>query len=40
MSPESIKQVVTMWRTAFPDMRYTLENIIAEGVRNPGHADH
>ena len=30
MSAESFKQLVTMWRTAFPDMRYTLENIIAE----------
>jgi predicted ester cyclase len=37
MSPESIKQLVTTWRTAFPDIRYTLENIIAEGDKVVEH---
>ena len=28
---ESFKPLATMWRTAFPDLSYTLEHIIAEG---------
>jgi len=31
MTPESFKPLAAMWRTAFPDMRYMLEHIIAEG---------
>jgi predicted ester cyclase len=30
MSLESFKPLATMWRTAFPDLRYTLDHIIAE----------
>ena len=37
MTPESFKKIVTMWRTAFPDMQYTLENIIAEGDKVVDH---
>jgi len=29
--PESFKQVVTMFRTAFPDLHFTVEDQIAEG---------
>ncbi len=28
--PESMRQVVTMLRTAFPDLHYTIEEVIAE----------
>jgi predicted ester cyclase len=31
MTPESFKPLAAMWRTAFPDMCYTLEHIIVEG---------
>lgn len=31
MFPATFKPVVAMWRTASPDMSYTLEHIIAEG---------
>ena len=31
MTPESFKPLAAMWRTAFPDLHYTLEHIIAEG---------
>ncbi len=29
--PEGFKQIVTMFRTAFPDMRVTTEDMVAEG---------
>jgi steroid delta-isomerase-like uncharacterized protein len=29
--PEGFKQLVTMMRTAFPDLHYTIDEIIAEG---------
>ena len=29
--PEHIRRAVTMLRTAFPDLHYTLEDVIAEG---------
>ena len=29
--PEGFKQIVTMFRTAFPDLRVTLEDMVAEG---------
>jgi len=29
--PEGYKQLVTMYRTAFPDLRFTIEDQIAEG---------
>jgi steroid delta-isomerase-like uncharacterized protein len=29
--PESVKQVVTMFRTAFPDLHITLDELVAEG---------
>jgi predicted SnoaL-like aldol condensation-catalyzing enzyme len=29
--PEGVKQVVTMYRTAFPDVHVTVEDLIAEG---------
>jgi predicted ester cyclase len=29
--PESIRRAVTMLRTAFPDLRYTIEEVIVEG---------
>jgi steroid delta-isomerase-like uncharacterized protein len=29
--PEALKQFATMYRTAFPDLRITLEDMIAEG---------
>jgi len=29
--PEGVKQVVTMYHTAFPDLHLTIEDIIAEG---------
>ena len=29
--PESIRQLATMLRTAFPDLRFTIEDIVAEG---------
>ena len=29
--PESIRQVITMLRTAFPDLHFTIEELIAEG---------
>ncbi len=31
MSPESFKPLAAIWRTAFPDMCYTLEHILAVG---------
>jgi steroid delta-isomerase-like uncharacterized protein len=31
MTPEQFKPMIQMWRTAFPDLEYTLENLIAEG---------
>jgi predicted ester cyclase len=31
MSPERIKQVVSMMRQAFPDIKYTVQEIVAEG---------
>ncbi len=31
--PEGIKQMLTMFRTAFPDLNGTLEDLIAEGDR-------
>jgi len=37
ITPEGFKKIVTMWRTAFPDMRYTIENIIAEGDKVVDH---
>jgi predicted ester cyclase len=33
MTPESFKQAIQMWRIAFPDLEYTLEDLIAEGDR-------
>lgn len=32
MGPEGIKQAVTLFRTAFPDLRYTVEAQLAEGA--------
>ena len=29
--PESIRQLITMLRTAFPDLHFTIEDLIAEG---------
>ena len=29
--PEGFKQLITMFRTAFPDMRVTVEDMVAEG---------
>ena len=29
--PEGIKRVITMFRTAFPDLRFTIEDQVAEG---------
>lgn len=29
--PESMRQLVTMLRTAFPDLHYTIEDVVAEG---------
>ena len=29
--PESMRQVVTMLRTAFPDLHFTIEDLVAEG---------
>jgi steroid delta-isomerase-like uncharacterized protein len=29
--PEQLRQVVTMLRTAFPDLHYTIEELVAEG---------
>ena len=29
--PEAVKRVVTVFRTAFPDMDWSIENLIAEG---------
>src|SRR5260370_15704577 len=29
--PESARQVVTMLRTAFPDLHFTIEELVAEG---------
>ena len=37
MNPESIKQRVILWRTAFPDMVYRLEDVIAEGDKVVEH---
>lgn len=31
--PEGLKQFVSMFRTAFPDLHFTLEDIIAEGEK-------
>jgi predicted ester cyclase len=31
MSPENFKPFAAMWRTAFPDLVYTLDHLIAEG---------
>ena len=31
--PTALKQVVTMYRTAFPDVRCTIEDLVAEGDR-------
>ena len=33
MTPENFKQFIQMWRIAFPDLEYTLEDLIAEGDR-------
>src|SRR6516225_2217448 len=29
--PESVRQAVTMLRTAFPDLHFTIEELVAEG---------
>jgi predicted ester cyclase len=29
--PETVKQVVTMFRSAFPDLKITIEELVAEG---------
>jgi predicted ester cyclase len=29
--PEGFKQMVTMWRTAFPDLHFTIDDMFAEG---------
>ncbi len=29
--PEGVKQIVTAWRTAFPDGRFTIDDMVAEG---------
>jgi steroid delta-isomerase-like uncharacterized protein len=29
--PAGIKQIVTIWRTAFPDGKYVIEDMVAEG---------
>ncbi len=29
--PESMRQLTTMLRTAFPDLRFTIEELVAEG---------
>jgi predicted ester cyclase len=29
--PEGIKQIVTAWRTTFPDGHYTIDDMVAEG---------
>jgi steroid delta-isomerase-like uncharacterized protein len=34
---EGLAALVTMWRTAFPDMRETCEDLIAEGDKVVGH---
>jgi len=31
--PEGMKQLLTMYRTAFPDLHYTVEDMVAEGDR-------
>src|SRR5712692_7211048 len=31
--PESLKWQVILWRTAFPDLRFTIEDLVAEGDR-------
>jgi predicted ester cyclase len=31
LTPESFKPMAAMWRTAFPDLYYTLEHLIADG---------
>ena len=33
--PEGYKELVTMYRTAFPDIQFTIEDHIAEGDRAP-----
>jgi steroid delta-isomerase-like uncharacterized protein len=34
---ESTRQVVTMLRTAFPDLHFTIEDVVAEGDTVAGH---
>jgi predicted SnoaL-like aldol condensation-catalyzing enzyme len=34
---EGLAALVTMWRTAFPDIRETCEDLIAEGDKVVGH---
>ncbi len=31
MRPEGFKQFLSMWLTAFPDLHFTVEDIVAEG---------
>jgi predicted ester cyclase len=31
MSSEGFKPIAAMWRSAFPDLHYTLDHLIAEG---------
>ena len=31
--PEKFKQLETMWRNAFPDLQFTIEDMVAEGDR-------
>ena len=42
--PEAVKRVVTVFRTAFPDMNWSIENLVAEGewvaVRLMLHGTH
>jgi steroid delta-isomerase-like uncharacterized protein len=42
--PEGFKQLITLYRTAFPDLRMTIDDIIAEGdrvvLRWTGHGTH
>jgi len=35
--PEGFKQLITMYRTAFPDLHYTVEHLIAEGDKVVAH---